>query len=153
MGQAIYSATTGGVVSLSAATAKTVIAVTAPSQFGVNWLGYRLGFYGVDAAAEPVTVELCTITFAGAGTTTSITPVQIAGRAITAGFTANKNYTAEPTVVAAFEEFLITPNGGTAIYDWALGESPDNNVSQGFGIRITAPDAVDCRAALRFGRC
>jgi hypothetical protein len=156
MSKARYSVQTGAAVALSAATAKTVLAVIAPAQFGVDLIGYELAFDGVTASAVPVLVEICASTFAtnstpGTGNTTA-TVNQIAGRTITNGFTGFYASTSEPTVLTPIDSFLVTPNGGTVIRDYN-GATPDSPVSNGFVIRCTAPAAVNCRATLVFERC
>lgn len=157
MAKAGYQASTEANVPLVAATAKTVLGVLAPAQFGVDLRGFEISFDGVTASDKPVLVEICTATFATnpPGTSsTSSTVSQVYGRSITAGFTAAYNWTAEPTVLVAIKPIAITPNGGTYDYDWPLGETPDNAVSTGFAIRCTAPtSAVNVRASLRFERC
>lgn len=157
MAKAGYVATTDADVALTAATAKSVLGVSAPAQFGVDLLGLRVGFGGVTAADEPVLVELCAATFAtnAPGTnSTSVTIVQKYGRSITTGFTAARNWTTEPTVLDAIDEWQLTPNGGLVVYDFPLGNTPDSDVSKGFVIRCTAPDALSVvRAALLFERC
>ena len=61
MSKAGYSATTTAAVALVAATAKSVLSVIAPAQFGVDLTKFRLGFDGVTASAVPValTVNFC----------------------------------------------------------------------------------------------
>jgi len=150
-----YSATTEGAVLVAAATAESVIGVSAPAQFGVDLKKLRLAFDGVTASAVPALVELCYATFAtnAPGTaSTSVTVRQTYGRAITAGFTAAKNWTTEPTVLTAIDEWLLTPAGGLVIYDFPLGDTPDSDVSDGFVLRVTAPAAVNLRATLHFER-
>lgn len=153
MAKAGYSAATGAAVALSAATAKTVLAVTAPAQFGVDLKKLRVGFDGVTASAVPVLVELCYSTFATAGTSTSGTVRQTYGRSITAGFTTAYNYTAEPTVLTVIDRWTLTPNGGLVVYDFPLGDTPDSAVSEGFALRLTAPAVVNANATLWFERC
>jgi len=156
MAKAGYTASTGTTVALSAATAKSVIGVSSPSTFGVDLKKLRIGFDGVTASAVPVLVELCVATFAtnGPGTnSTSITPVQAYGRSIVAGFTAARNWTAEPTVLTPVDNWTLTPNGGLVILDFPLGDTPDSAVSNGFVIRCTAPAVVNVQAALWFERC
>lgn len=151
-----YSAPAGGAVALVAATAKSVIGVLAPAQFGVDLLGYELAFDGVTAANVPVTVELCAATFASnpPGTaSTSITVQQAYGRSIVPGFTAAYGWTTEPTVLTAFDRFTLTPNGGVVVRDWPYGQTPDSPVSNGFVIRLTAAQVVNVAATLRFERC
>lgn len=156
MAKAGYTAPTGTAVALSAATAKSVLGVSAPAQFGVDLKKLRVGFDGVTASAVPVLVELCQATFAtnGPGTnSTSVTVQQVYGRSITAGFTAARNWTSEPTVLTAIDNWTLTPNGGLVIYDFPLGDTPDSAVSNGFVIRCTAPAAVNVQATLWFERC
>lgn len=156
MSKAGYTAPAGAAVALVAATAKSVIGVSAPAQFGVDWIKYRLAFDGVSSANAAVLVEHCYATFAtnGPGTaSTPITPQQVYGRTITAGFTAAYNWSAEPTVLTPFDSYTVSPNGGLVLYDFPLGSSPDSAVSQGFVIRLTAANAVNVRPTLWFERC
>jgi hypothetical protein len=157
MAKAGYQASTEANVALTAPTAKTILGVLAPAQFGCDLRGFEIAFDGVTTTDKPVLIEIATCTFAtnGPGTnSTSATVNQIYGRAITAGFTAAYNWTAEPTVVAQIKTLMLTPNGGTYDYDWPLGETPDNDVSKGFAIRCTAPTSnVNARASIRFERC
>lgn len=151
-----YSVQTGAAVALSAATAKTVLAVIAPAQFGVDLRRYEIAFDGVTASAVPVLVEICYSTFATNSTpgtnNTTATVNQTAGRSITNGFTGFYASTAEPTVLTVLDSFTMTPNGGTVIRDYN-GITPDSAVSNGFVIRCTAPAAVNVRATIFFGRC
>lgn len=156
MAKAGYTAPSAAAVALTAATAKSIIGVAGAASFGVDLIKYRLAFDGVSAANTPVLVELCYATFAtnAPGTnSTSITVQQVYGRSITAGFTAASNWTTEPTVLTPIDSFTVTPNGGTLVYDFPLGTSPDSAVSQGFVIRCTAANNVNVRPALWFERC
>jgi len=155
MAKAGYACSTEAAVALVAATAKTVLGVTAPAQFGVDLKGFTISFDGTSATAVPVLVEIMYATFAtnAPGTaSTTVTVDQRYGRAITAGFTAARNWTTEPTVLTGYAEFLLTPNGGHVSYDWPLSETPDSAVSNGFVIRCNAPAAVNLRAGLKFER-
>lgn len=156
MATTAYKAGTEGAVALAAATAKSVLGVNGTSAFGVDLQKFRLGFDGVTASAVPVLVELCVCTFGAnpPGTaSTSATVTQTLGRSVTAGFTAAKNWTTEPTTITVIDEWLLTPAGGLVLYDFPLGTSPDSAVSNGFVIRCTAPAVVNVRGALHFGRC
>lgn len=146
-----YVATTAAAVALTAATAKTVIGVLAPAQFGVDLTKIRVG---IDAATT-LLVELCYATYATnpPGTnSTSLTIQQAYGRPVTAGFTAARTWTAEPTVLTVLEEWEFT-SGGTAIVDVPLATSYDSAVSQGFALRLTAGATANARASLAFERC
>lgn len=156
MAKAGYSAPAAATVALAAATAKSVIGVAAPAQFGVDLVKYRLGFDGATSTAVPVQVEICYATFAtnGPGTnSTSITPQQVYGRSITAGFTAAANWTAEPTVLTVIDAFSVAAFNGLVIYDAPFGSSVDSAVSNGFVIRLTAPAIVNVRPTIWFERC
>lgn len=157
MSKAGYSLSTGAAVALSAATAKTVLCVICPAQFGIDLLKYEISFDGVTASAVPVLCELMTSTLAtnstpGTNNTTG-SVVQTYGRSITAGFTGFYNSTSEPTVLTAFDRFTITPNGGTIIRDFPAGTTPDSAVSAGILLRCTAPAAVNVNATFYFERC
>lgn len=158
MAKAGYSLSTLAAVALSAATAKSILTVIAPSQFGIDLTKIRLGFDGVTASAVPVLVEMCDNTLAsnstvGTGNTTAGTPVQTYGRTITPGFTGFYNSTSEPTVLTAFDRWTLTPNGGLVIYDWPLGSTHDTPVSAGITCRLTAPAAVNANMTMWFERC
>jgi hypothetical protein len=156
MAKAGYGTSTEGAVALAAATAKSILGVNAPAQFGVDLISFSVGFDGVTASAVPVLVELCYCTFATnpPGTnSTSTTVDQEYGRAITAGFVAAKTWTTEPTVVTPLREFLLTPAGGLVIRDFPLGQTLDSAVSNGFVLRCNAPAVVNVRADFRFERC
>lgn len=155
MAKAGYSAPTGAAVALSAATAKSVIGVKSGSAFGIDLKKLRVSFDGVTATAVPVLVELCYATFAtnSPGTnSTSVTPAQVYGRVIAHGTTAARNWTTEPTVLTVLDEWLLTPNGGTVLYDLPLGDTPDSAVSEGFTLRLTAPATVNARATMWWER-
>jgi hypothetical protein len=155
MAKAGYITSTEGAVALSAATAKSILGVAAPSSFGVDLKKFRVAFDGVTASNVPVLIELCYATFAtnGPGTnSTSTTVDQMYGRSITAGFTAAKNWTTEPTELTPLEEWLLTPAGGTIVYDYPLGDTPDTAVSNGFVLRLNAPATVNVRATFLFER-
>jgi hypothetical protein len=158
MAKAGYSYTTLAPVALVAATAKSVLTIIAPAQFGIDLTKIRIGFDGVTASAIPVLVELCDNTLAtnstvGTNNTTAGVPTQNYGRTITAGFTGFYNSTTEPTVLTAFDRWTLTPNGGLVIYDWPLGSTHDTPVSAGITIRCTAPAAVNVNCTAWFERC
>lgn len=152
-----YALPTGAAVALVAATAKTVLCVIAPAQFGVDLKKLHIGFDGVTATDKPALIEICTSTLAtnstpGTNNTTG-TVTQVYGRSIAAGFTGFYGSTVEPTVLTPVWVWLLTPNGGTALYDFPLGDTLDTAVSSGIAVRVTAPTtAVNVRATLFFER-
>ena len=84
----------------------------------------------------------------------ALTITQLSGRTITlANITAAGGYTAEPTTKAYIGDgFLLTPNGGTVIYDYPLGDEPDIGTASTIGIEITASVAVGTEVNLVFTR-
>jgi hypothetical protein len=151
-----YAVPTGAAVALTAATAKTTLAVIAPATFGVDLRRFSISFDGVTASAIPVLWELCYSTFATNSTpgtnNTTATVTQTAGRVITPGFTGFYASTVEPTVLTVLESDTLTPNGGLLIRDFGAN-GPDSAVSNGFVLRLTAPAAVNARASFYLGRC
>ncbi|MEV0830903.1 MULTISPECIES: hypothetical protein [Streptosporangiaceae] len=160
MAKSGYSITTEGAVTLTGGTARTILGVKSgatTANHGVDLRKLRVGFNGTSASAVPVLVEVCAATFAtnAPGTqSTSVTVRQAYGRLVGTGFTAAKAWNAsnEPTVLTVIEEFLLTPNGGLVLYEWALAEGPDSALGEGFALRCTAPAGVDVRAGLWFER-
>lgn len=155
MAKAGYVATAAAAVALAAATAKTVIGVNAPAQFGVDLQGLSFSFDGVSASAVIVSCELCRATFAtnAPGTaSTSITIAQEYGPSITPGFTAASGWTTEPTVLTPIWRFGIDPNKGFIMYERPPGRSWDTPVSNGLVLRMTAPAIVNVTPTLFFER-
>lgn len=155
MSAPIYTGITGGWVALAAATAKSVIGVKAHANSGVQPVKFRFGFDGVTASAVPALVELCYATWAtnSPGTnSTSVTPTQGSGRALTVGFTMGKTWTTEPTALTVIEEIPLTPNGGLFAYDVPLSTEFDSALGEGFVFRFTAPAIVNVRATLHVAR-
>jgi hypothetical protein len=152
----IYGVDSGGTVALAAATAKTVLGVKAHANSGILLTSFWIGFDGVTASAVPGSIEICYATFAtnSPGTaSTSVTPLQMSGRAMTVGFTAAKNWTTEPTVLTVLRSFSVTPNGGTVLYDFPLGTELDTALAEGLVIRCNFAAIVNVRAAMSVSRC
>lgn len=155
MSQVIYTVSTEGAVALAAATAKSVIGAKAHANSGLELLGFKVGFDGVSAAAVPVLIEICYCTFGAnsPGTnSTSTTPRQKSGRALTAGFTSGKTWTTEPTTITVIDDFILTPNAGLVIYQYPLGYEPDCALGEGFVLRLNAPAIVNVRASMDVSR-
>lgn len=161
MSRSIYEVTTEGVVASAAATtAKTILGAKAHANSGLDLLGFWIDFDGTTASEKPVLVECAYCTWAtnGPGTnSTSVTPIQASGRVLTAGFTAAKTWTSEPTALTStiFRAVDLDPNKGLYHYDWPLGETPDCALAEGFVIRCTVPSggaAVNYRAGMRLAR-
>lgn len=155
MAKAGYSATAAADVALVAATAKSVIGVNSPAQFGCDLQGFSLAFDGVTATNVAGVVELCRATFAtnAPGTaSTAITIQQEYGPTITAGFTAASAWTTEPTVLTPIWRTRIDPNKGFIVIERPPGRTWDTLVSNGFVIRCTFANTVNVLPTLFFER-
>jgi len=154
MAAPIYMVAVGADVALSAATVKTVLGFRAGSAFALILKMVSVSFDQSGASAptnEPILIELGTCTFAtnAPGTnSTSETPIQYNGRVLTHGTTAASNWTTEPTAITVIDEYLVHPQSGLKEY-FPLGDEPDTALNDGFILRITAPNAVNCRPAMR----
>lgn len=150
----LYKADTGAAFlnSLVSPAAQTVLTFqSTATDYGLQLKKFRLAFNGVNASAPAVVCRLYVATFATAGTNTAGSVQQVGGRTQAAtNMASNLNYTAEPTVKTYIDEFGLTPNGGTVIYDYPLGDEPDyfNSGAMGFGIEITPTAQVGFSATL-----
>lgn len=142
MAAVIFSANTAE-VALSAATAKTVLQVTAPTNQRVKVLRVGIFFDGTSPTAEPVQVRVLRQTTAG--TMTSLTPVKTDGSlSETIQSTAQHTASAEPTAGNVLEALEIHPQGGREII-YPFGQEPIIQGGGRLGIELTAPAVVNCR--------
>ena len=155
MAQIQYGASTGAAYVTSTAAIQTAIAVVnAATDFGVQVKKWRLGFNGVTAANSPVLVRFFSTANTTAGTSTAVTITQLSGRTLAqTNVTAAAMYTAEPTTKTYFgDEWSLTPNGGTIVYDFPLGDEPDIGTASTIGMEILATVAVGTSASCIFTR-
>lgn len=154
----IYGAAAGADVALVAATVKSVLGIKAHANSGLLLKMVSIAFDGSGSSAptnEPILVEVCYSTWAtnSPGTnSTSETPAQLSGRVMTVGATAASNWSAEPTALTVLDEYLLHPQSGIKEY-LPLGDEFDSTLAEGFVLRVTAPNAVNCRPGMRFSRC
>ena len=148
MSVAGYVVNNTSATALTAATAKTIINIIPSTGRTATIVEFGVSFDGVTASAVPVLVELCSSTQATSGTSTAGTLTQLRGRTTTVGATAGINYSAEPTVLTAIKQWLVTPYGGNLVIQFPLGREPeaDATTNKGIAIRVTAPAAVNVRA-------
>jgi len=148
-----YTAATSADVNVS--TVKSVLGVKAHANFGLDLQSVEISFQGVVATGEPGLVELIYATFAtnspGTNSTTE-TPAQVYGRVITAGFTAARNWTAEPTALTVLKTWFVHPQTGLVL-PLPLGRTYDCALSEGWVLRCTFATAVDLRAVMEVERC
>lgn len=136
-------AATTAEIALSAATAKTVIQIVAPTNQKLKVERIGLFFDGVSPTGEPVQVRVLRQTTAG--TMTSLTPVKRNnGDGETIQGTAQHTATAEPTAGDVYDVFEIHPQSGYDIF-FPLGQEPLVKGGDRLGIECTAPAAVNVR--------
>ncbi len=136
---------------IAASTVETVLQVVASATKPVRLSRWGISFNGVDAADQPVRVELLRLT--SAGTSSAYTPKKLdpASEApLAAGRTA---HTAEPTADDVLEVHYVTPAGGNLVEVYSAGypdERPVVAPNGRLGIRVLAVDAVNVNAFLIF---
>lgn len=132
-------------VALTAATAKTVVQVSAPSNQRVKLLGWGLFFDGTSSSAEPVQVRLLRQTTAG--TMSSLTPAKLNTHSETLQSSASHTATAEPTAGDVLDVAEVHPQGG---FEKIYPEGKEPRIAGGgrIGIECTAPAGVNVRAKL-----
>lgn len=158
-----YTWNTGGTATatpaaLTAATAKTVLLIVMASSNQASIAEIGVTFDGVTASNVPALVELISGTAGGAGTprTTLAAGKQIRGwPAQTSQTTCGDTYSAEPTTELVNKKWFVTPNGGLLVIQNPLGREPTGVVTSAtdaktWGLRVTAPNAVNCHAYIEF---
>lgn len=141
------ASTEGTEVALVAATAKTVIRVTAAANRPIKILGWGIYFDGVTAAAAPVQVAARKSTTAGTGTAVTIRKLnETAGTIQTAS---TKNFSAEPTNGDVLDVIEVHPTQGYEV-KYPVGQEPIISGGLRFGIKATAPAGVNCEAKIIF---
>ena len=148
-----YTITTAGALALTAATAKTILNIINGTNALVRLVEFSVSFDGVTATAVPVLVELCSSTQAGAGTPTGgmFTPTQIRGATRACQATGGRNYSAEPTALTVWKEWLVPAFNGVLVLQCPLGREPEQIVTvDGLLLRCTAPAGVNVRGYMEF---
>ena len=145
-----YTVESNGDIALAAATAKTILSVINAANGLIRITEIGVSFDGVSSSAEPVTVELCSCTQAGAGTSTSHTIAQIGGPTRTVQATGARAFTAEPTTITVLKRWLVHPQTGFLV-QFPLGREPEMVVTaDALLIRCTAPAVVNVQGYLEF---
>lgn len=156
-----YVVMTGGTATaapaaMAAATAKTLVMITAAAanQPAVTEIG--VSFDGITASAIPVLVELVSGTAASTGTVVAQTPKQMRGWPAQGSQTTGQiTISAEPTVQLVNRKWYVTPNGGMLIIQFPLGREPTGIVTAAtdaktWSVRATAPAIVNAHAHIEF---
>lgn len=141
---AIYSATATS-VSLSAATAKTVMELATPSTDRARLIQWSVEFNGTAPTAVPVLVELARASAAITGTavTEAKWDTSEGANAVSALHTAS----AEGTMTDVLEAHFVHPQSGI-VMQYPLGREPIMAVSSYLRIRCTAPASVSATVTM-----
>jgi len=134
-------------IALTAATAKTVLQLKAPTNHRVKILGWGVFFDGISATAEPVVVRVLRQTTTG--TMSALTPGQVIPVAETILTTAAHTATAEPTASTLVESIECHPQGG---YEKTYNQGQEPVIAGGgyVGIECNAPAGVNVTAKFFF---
>ena len=140
------SATASVSVATVAATAKTIISVFGTAGTSIALKGFVVSFNSVTATDAPTWFEIGITTALGTGT--SFTPVQMTGHTLASACSAAYNLSAEPTYNRIFRAHYVPVNNGVYEFYYPLGDEPQADASQGFGLRITSPQAQSVAAQM-----
>lgn len=140
-----FSATKSG-VALAAATAKTAVQVIAATNHAVKVWGLAVSFNGVSNTDEPALVQIVRQT--DAGTMSALTPTKKDDSVgDTLDSTAQHTASAEPTTTDVLWESYCHPQTGLREF-FNEKTCPVIGAGDRLGVRLTAPDAVDCTVQL-----
>lgn len=135
-------------IALTAATAKTVIQLVAPSNHRVAITSWSVSFDGTSVTAEPVVIRVLRQT--SAGTMSALTPVAMDGSVgETIQSTAQHTATAEPTAGNVLLSMECHPQQGYKEF-LPLGQEIILQGAGRVGIECTAPANVNCVACITF---
>lgn len=142
-----FIATSGTEVALSAATAKTVLQILAPTNQRVRIVGFGLFFDGSIPNAEPVVVKLVRQTTAG--TMSAVTLVKTGPVPGSESIQTQASHTAsvEPTTTDILDIYEIHPQAGIEKL-FPLGRELVMAGGSRLGLLVTAPAAVNCVAKI-----
>lgn len=159
MSRPLMKVDTGASYTNSSGSLQTIIAVVnSCTDAGLQLVKFRIGFNGVTASNPPGIIRAYTTdgtangTYGSAPTVTQTTGFRVGTVNLAGGAFAS----AEPTTKTYIDEFSLTPNGGTLVYDFPLGDEPEVGVkgTNGtvLGIDLSGITAVGVSAAMWFSR-
>jgi hypothetical protein len=146
----VYGVTTGiqTPIALAAATAKTVIEISAPSTSTCRVIQASVSF---DASVAAAGIKVEVVRYATTGTGTTYTPLKYngEGQARAALCTAKTNDTVEPGTPISIEGWFV-PNTAGQFWQLPLGRELYVPASTFLGLRVTSAAIVNCAANLLF---
>jgi hypothetical protein len=138
-----------GAISVTAATAKSVISVITTANRRARIKEISVGASSVTSTDAPMLVELVQHDTDGTGsavTARALDPAD-AGAAVV---TSKDNYTAEPTGGIVVRKEWLVPPSGTFVIQNPLGEEDVCPVSKTMTVRVTSPQNQTVRGYLKF---
>jgi NaMN:DMB phosphoribosyltransferase len=144
-----YTTKSTAAVSVSAATAKSVLSIITPATRRARIKRITIGGLSVTASDVPGTVEI--VQFDTDGTGTAVTPTALDPAEPASLVTSKANYSAEPTTnVVVRSVFPLSPQGVTAEKAFGPGEELVIPVSKTATVRVTFPQAQSCWPEIEF---
>lgn len=135
-------------ISLTAATAKTLVQVVPASNIPVRVVELGISFNGTTSTDVPVTVDLLRQSTAGTSSALTIVADDESSSKV-AQATALKTFTAEPTAGNILRTWYVTPVGGLWVIQFPLGREI-GALTNRIALRATAPSAETVSAYLTF---
>ncbi len=139
-------------IAMVAATAKTVLQITAAANRKVKVASWGVSFDGIVVTEEPAVVELIRSTTSGTGAGSPPSGTLLDDdESGSVGYTAAHNFSAEPTMGDIVDAFTVHPQGLYQIWfpdSWEVYTSLEAGTADWLNIRVTAPSAVDVIAKL-----
>lgn len=136
-------------VALTAATAKTVLQIVAPTNQRLKVTRWGVYFDGTSTSAEPAQVELMVQTTAGTMSSLTLLKVKPRGSSETIQSTAQHTATSEPTASDIQDVAEVHPQGGYEVI-YPIGQEREVAGGGRLGIKITAPANVNVRAKIEY---
>jgi hypothetical protein len=141
---ALYSVTVDA-IALSAATAKTLVELTAGAQDKARLVAWGVTFDGTNGTTTPAKVELLRASAAITGT--SVTPAPYDSDEGAASATAAHSATAEGTATTVLESYRVPPTSGL-IFQYPLGREVVVPKGGLIRVRVTAAAGVNATVTL-----
>ena len=136
-------------IALTAAVAKTIVAITTPATRRARLKEFSIGFKSTVSTDEAALVEL--IRFDTDGTGTAITPEPVVADYPAALCGAKHTYTVEPTGNVTVKKVWRVPvQGGELVYQIPVGDEVEVPISKGLGLRVTCAQAQSADVYLKF---
>lgn len=139
-------------MALTAATAKTVLEVKTPATTGIVPLVWWVEFDGTTSTNTPAKVEVGQFSAAATTMASSLTPskVNYGNNSLASQCTAGANYSSEGAGTASDVEIhRVSPTSGL-VWVESLGMEWTLGASAFWRIRVTAAQAVNCTAGVRW---